>query len=186
MQVITDIHIIIGSVTGTAEGTARYISKHLKSQLFERVTNHSEPEAEAPTTLSLRERLRMDPSLTLSLNRDPTLDDLADHPSRLVIFCVSNTGVGVLPDNLHRLTVQLSNAKSALAHCYFLLINFGDSSFKTFGQSGRTLHGLLARAGATSIGQPLLIDAMHCRYPKLEALKWLIDQLSPLASIESK
>ena len=157
----TELVIVIGSVTGTAEGTARYIAKNLPQYLGTDATTDSH-------------RL-LSANATITLTTQPQVDELADasNASRLWLFCVSNTGQGVLPDHLHPFMVELSKTPHSLQHCHYLLINFGDSSFRTFGQSGRTLKQALYRKSANCLAEPLLIDAMRERYPKIAALKWL-------------
>ncbi|MEM1402700.1 MAG: flavodoxin domain-containing protein [Pseudomonadota bacterium] len=144
---MTRLQIIVGTVTGTAEGVAKYIEREL-SELAD-----------------------------IELTLDTTVEDLTRDPEEVLLFCTSNTGAGDLPDNLLPLYSKLRNEPPNIAGRSYALINLGDSSFPTFGEAGVILHEALLDIGASSIAEPLLIDSSAERYPQKMALDWVREVL---------
>ncbi len=141
------ISIVIGTVTGTALSVGRFLKKQLAHKA------------------------------SVQIHEFPCLDEvLADEPD-LIVFCVSNTGVGELPPSMKKFTVQLAEQNRNLNHLKYLIINLADSSFKSFAKSGETLDEALLETGATNLSERLIIDAMSDRYPRQSALKWIEKEL---------
>ena len=152
------IQIIVGSVTGTAEGVARFLQQKLSgpSLTAGRIAGQTED----------RVKRRID------INLNAGIEDLQRDPEELLVFCTSNTGCGELPGNLLSLYLQLIDAPPNIAGRRYALINLGDSSFPTYGEAGEALHTALQDIGAVPIAEPLLIDASMERYPQKIALDW--------------
>jgi MioC protein len=145
---VQKLQIVVGTVTGTAQGVAEYLRKNLSAEW------------------------------DIGLHEYPDLDDILEGPNQTLLFCVSNTGVGELPPSMRKVYVQLTEQKRDLTGHQYLLINFADSSFKTFGKSGETLENALSACGAYSLDERLTIDAMHERYPRKTALVWVKEMLT--------
>jgi len=140
---LKNLHIVVGTVTGTAQSVAEYINRKLNTQFSIQVHDY------------------------------PDLDEVLTRPNQLIVFCVSNTGVGELPPRMRKVYVQITTEARDLSGLEYLIINLGDSSFKTYGKSGVTLDDALLQCGATNLDEVCLIDAMHERYPRQAALRWL-------------
>ena len=136
------LQIIVGSVTGTAEGVARFLQRELKRDY------------------------------RIEINLSADIQDLKRDPEELLVFCTSNTGCGDLPGNLLPLYLQLLNEPPDIAGRRYALINLGDRSFPTYGEAGEALHTALRDIGAVPIAEPLLIDGSIERYPQKIALEW--------------
>ncbi len=145
---MSKIQIIVGSVTGTAEGVAAHLQKHWQDTHQVRVFH------------------------------DATTAHLVEDPDELLLFITSNTGAGDLPDNIAPLYVGLRNEFPRIAGRKFGLINLGDSSYPTFGEAGKNLYDALVDIGAISAVEPLLVDASEERYPQKMALEWAEDWLA--------
>lgn len=137
------IDIVVGTVTGTALS----ISKYLKKQF--------------------------DTRLNIQMHEYPDLDEILSKESSVLLFCISNTGVGELPPSLQKMYFQLTTQDRDLSKVQYLIINLGDSSFKSFAKSGETLNKALQACGAKPLDERLIIDAMTDRYPRQTALDWL-------------
>lgn len=142
------LHIVVGSVTGTALKTARYIRDGLPEQF------------------------------AVQLHEYPDLDEIVKEPEQTILFCVSNTGAGELPPRMRKVYVQLTEQKRDLSGHRYLLINFADSSYKKFGVSGRVLDNALRRCGALRFAQRLTIDALHEADPRQTCLEWSLQCLT--------
>lgn len=152
------IQIIVGSVTGTAEGVARFLQRELSAPSL--AAGHIAGQTED------RVKRRID------INLNAGIEDLQRDAEELLVFCTSNTGCGELPGNLLSLYLQLIDAPPNIAGRRYALINLGDSSFPTYGEAGEALHTALQDIGAVPIAEPLLIDASIERYPQKIALDW--------------
>ena len=152
------IQIIVGSVTGTAEGVARFLQRELSGPSL----------AAGRIAGQTKDRVKR----RIDLNLNAGIEDLQRDPEELLVFCTSNTGCGELPGNLLSLYLQLIDAPPNIAGCRYALINLGDSSFPTYGEAGEALHTALQDIGAVPIAEPLLIDASIERYPQKIALDW--------------
>lgn len=150
------ISIVIGTVTGTALSVGRFLQKQLNQKA--QIHHHEYP----------------------------CLDEvLLDKPD-LVIFCISNTGVGELPPSMRKFYVQITEQNRKLDALNYLIINLADSSFKSFAKSGETLDEALQSLGAKNLSQRFIIDAMTDRYPRQSALKWIENELISQGLITSR
>ncbi|WP_188150544.1 flavodoxin domain-containing protein [Teredinibacter waterburyi] len=146
------IHIIVGSVMGTAEALANWIANELQSS-----------------------------PLNVRVNREFKAGELFNSADEVVLVCTSNTGMGDLPQNIQPLLTHIGNDYPAIAGRGYGIINLGDSSYPNFAQAGQTLNEAFADIGATLIGEPLVIDALDDQSPEQLCSAWLsswVDQVN--------
>jgi MioC protein len=99
---------------------------------------------------------------------DAKLDD-----RDVVLVCCSTHGDGELPDNIIPFAESLEKAAPDLGHIRYGVIALGDQTYHdTFCGGGKTMDALLARLGATRIGDRLEIDACVQPLPDEDALEW--------------
>jgi MioC protein len=137
------IHIIVGSVMGTALEVAEAVGATLEG------CGHG---------------------CRIDANFKP--GQLGDDPDEVLLICTSNTGMGDLPANIAPLYQHLVRDYPAVAGRRYGIINLGDSSYPNFAQAGVTLDEALADLGAVRIGQPLVLDAIYSDDPADEACTW--------------
>lgn len=141
---MSQIQILVGSVTGNAESIAELAAEELQRK------GHQ-----------------------ISINHFAQVEDLVRSPDEILLICTSNTGAGDLPDNLQPLYVQMTREYPAIAGRQYGLINLGDSSYTTFGEAGRAIDDVFADLGAQRIGEPLVLDACSGDDPEATAREWL-------------
>ena len=139
------LKIILGSAMGGTEQVANYVAANIKGQF-----------AESTKVLT-----------------SANAKDLTEDSGAFLLFMTANTGSGDLPDNILPLYTELKTMLPNIAHRKYALINFGDSSYPTFGQAGHTLTEALKGVGANEIVEPLLIDGSSERYPQITVLEWV-------------
>lgn len=138
------IHILVGSVYGTALHTARELEKELVSA-----------------------------QVHVSVYENPTITALGDAHTALV-FCTSTTGSGELPPNLLPLYVEMNDQFPMLNGRPVGLITLGDSSYMdSFCGAGDTLEQLLEELGGQQLLPRLNIDACETTEPEIAALSWI-------------
>jgi len=145
------IQILVGSVTGTAEALA----DHLADRLGE-AGHHA------------------------WVNDNPSLVDLTRDPEEVLLICTSNTGAGDLPEDLHRLYLDLLSQYPAIAGRRYGIINLGDRGYPTFAEAGQTMDAVLADLGAERLGEPFVHDASTGESPEPLADDWLQDWVNRL------
>ncbi len=150
---MSQIQILVGSVTGNAERIAE-----LASEVLEREGHQ------------------------VSINDYAQVEDLVRSPEEVLLICTSNTGAGDLPDNLQPLYVQMTREFPAIAGRRYGVINLGDSSYTTFGEAGRAIDEAFADLGAQRIGEPLVLDACSGDDPEEAAQQWLTGWSAQLSS----
>lgn len=151
---MSTIHIIVGSVMGTATHMAQTIQSELQ--------HHG---------LSTR----------LDLAFTPQESALAQ--DEVLIVCTSNTGMGDLPENIRPFHTYLSNSYPAIAGKPFAIINLGDSSYPNFAQAGQTIYDALCDLGATPFGDTLVMDALSDENYDDAAKSWVQNHLTKLKAI---
>lgn len=140
------IHIIIGSVMGTAIEVAQAVQ-----QIFS-AAGHE-----------------------VRLNAGFHKGQLDENPSEVILICTSNTGMGDLPLNIVPFYEHLKTDFPKIAGRRYGVINLGDSSYPNFAQAGKTLDEAMADLGAQRIGEPLILDAIYSIDPVAEARAWAED-----------
>mmetsp|Transcript_19481 Transcript_19481/g.77717 ORF Transcript_19481/g.77717 Transcript_19481/m.77717 type:complete len:583 (-) Transcript_19481:1279-3027(-) len=81
---------------------------------------------------------------------------------RLVLFVVSTTGDGVVPDEMKifwRILLNKNLSNTALADLRYCVVGLGDSGYDLFNAAARKLDKRLLSLGATQCLQPVLCDA---------------------------
>ena len=142
-QFMAAIHIIVGSVMGTALEVAQALK-----QTLDAAGHH----------------VRVNPSFHKA--------QLEENPDEVILICTSNTGMGDVPMNLVPFLEHLKNDYPAIAGRRYGVVNLGDSSYPNFAQAGKTLDEAMADLGASRIGEPLIIDAIYVDDPAAEAVTW--------------
>lgn len=140
------IHIIVGSVMGTALEVAQAVQ-----QIFS-AAGHD-----------------------VRVNADFRKGQLDENPGEVILICTSNTGMGDLPLNVVPFYEHLKNDFPRIAGRRYGVINLGDSSYPNFAQAGKTLDDAMADLGAQRIGEPLVLDAIYSDDPAAEARTWAQD-----------
>lgn len=147
---MSQIQILVGSVTGTAEEVAKVVADTLEAN------GH-----------------------TAEINTAAQVEDLVRAPEEVLLICTANTGAGDLPDNLQPLYHQITREFPAIAGRRYGVINLGDSSYATFGEAGQALDDALEDLGAQRLGEPLLLDASTGDDPEELAQNWLSEHWLP-------
>lgn len=142
------LHIVAGSVTGTALKAARYIRSHLQERF------------------------------DIQLHEYPDLDNIITAPEQWIVFCVSNIGDGELPPSMRKVWVQLTEQNRDLTGHRYWMINIGDSSYRKFGLSGKILDDALRRCGGKRLAGRFTIDVLQEEDPATAALQWLLEVLN--------
>jgi MioC protein len=138
------IHILVGSVMGTAEGVAAAMDAEL------RALGHSS-----------------------RVNFSPEVADLLGDAEEILLVCTSNTGSGDLPDNIQPLYLALTRDYPAIAGRRYGMVNLGDSSYVSFNEGGRALDAAFEDLGARRLGEPLVLDASEGEDPEELARTWV-------------
>ena len=115
------IHIIVGSVMGTALEVAQAVAQSLRSAGHE---------------------TRLNPAFSKG--------QLEQNPAEIILIVTSNTGMGDLPMNIAPLYAHLKNDYPRIAGRRYGVINLGDSSYPNFAQAGKTLDEDLPATRATN------------------------------------
>jgi MioC protein len=137
------IHIIVGSVMGTALEVAQAVEQEFRHAGHE-----------------------------VRLNAGFRKGQLDDNPAEVILICTSNTGMGDLPLNIVPFYDHLKNDYPRIAGHRYGIINLGDSSYPNFAQAGKTLDETMADLGAQRIGAPLVLDAIDIDDPITAARTW--------------
>lgn len=140
---MAQIHIIVGSVMGTALEVAEAVAATLEG------CGHS-------------------PRINTAFQPGQLTGALDD----VILICTSNTGMGDLPSNIAPLYAHLRNEAPAIAGRRYGVINLGDSSYPNFAQAGVTLDEAMADLGAVRVGEPLVMDAILTSDHTDEACTW--------------
>lgn len=140
---MADIHIIVGTVMGTALDVANAL---------------------AATFAEMNHNCRV--------NTQFQAGQLEAQPEELIILCTSNTGMGDLPANIAPLYQHLTTDFPNIAGRRYGVVNLGDSSYPNFAQAGKTLDEAMADIGATRMGEPCVLDAIYTDDPAAEAQAW--------------
>lgn len=150
---MANIHIVVGSVMGTAYGVAFSVKAVLEG------LGHS---------VNIIEHFKPDnfPGGNLS-------HCLSD--GSLVLVCTSNTGMGDLPESIASFYTHLINDNPPIYGLRYGLINLGDSSYPNFGEAGIRLDETLSDLGARRIGDLLTLDAIEAVNPEDSAASWIAE-----------
>lgn len=143
LEVMADIHIIVGTVMGTALEVAQAMSTTLRG---------------------LGHNCRIDAQFERG--------QLAKKSDELILICTSSTGMGDLPASIAPLLQHLTNDLPDIADRRYGIVSLGDSSYPNFAQAGKTLDEAMADIGAVRVGEPCVLDAIYVDDPIAEAQVW--------------
>lgn len=141
---MSKLHIIVGTVSGTALEAAEIASQQLSLKGHE-----------------------------VKLNAQFQAVDLQNAKDEITLICTSNTGMGDLPANITPLLIHLSNDYPNISGASYAIVNLGDSSYPNFAQAGRTLDEALQDLGAQALVEMLVIDALYDDDLECVLLPWL-------------
>lgn len=142
------LHILVGTVTNTAEFVAQAIQMDC-TDLVDDI-----------------EVQMMDGLDTRVFGEAPAQDTL-------YLICSSTYGTGDVPDNAQALYAALAAEPRFLGHVRYGVISLGDSSYvQTFCGGGKRFDERLSDLGARRIGEVFCHDASASADPESEATAW--------------
>ena len=138
------IHILVGTMTGTAQ---------LCAQEMELALDDGETQVE---TLLMDE-----------------LDSAVFQKEGVFLICTSTYGQGDVPDNARKLYEHLGQTRPDLSHVRYGVFGLGDRTYaETFNFGGKRFDELLTELGAKRIGERHKHDASSGILPEETALEW--------------
>jgi MioC protein len=144
------IHILVGTMTGTAQ---------LCAQEMELALDDGETQV---ATLMMDE-----------------LDSSVFSLEGVFLICTSTYGQGDVPDNARKLYEDLQAKRPNLSHVRYGVFGLGDRTYaETFNFGGKRFDELLAALGAQRIGERHAHDASSGVLPEETALEWCQDWLA--------
>jgi len=144
------IHILVGTMTGTAQ---------LCAQEMELALDDGETQV-----------------ATLMMDR---LDASVFSREGVFLICTSTYGQGDVPDNARALYEDLKAKRPALSHVLYGVFGLGDRTYaETFNFGGKRFDELLAELGARRVGERHMHDASSGILPEETALEWCQDWLA--------
>jgi MioC protein len=144
------IHILVGTMTGTAQ---------LCAQEMELALDDGE------TAVS-----------TLMMDR---LDSTVFSHEGVFLICTSTYGQGDVPDNARALYEDLKAKRPDLSHVLYGVFGLGDRTYaETFNFGGKRFDELLAELGAKRVGERHMHDASSGILPEETALEWCQEWLA--------
>jgi MioC protein len=143
------IHILVGTMTGTAQLCAQEMELAL-----------DDGETQVATLL-------MD-----------NLDSSVFSRDGVFLVCTSTYGQGDVPDNARALYEDLKAKRPKLSQVRYGVFGLGDRTYaETFNFGGKRFDELLAELGAQRIGERYMHDASSGVLPEETALEWCQDWL---------
>ena len=143
------IHILVGTMTGTAQ---------LCAQEMELALDDGETQV-----------------ATLMMDR---LDASVFSRDGVFLICTSTYGQGDVPDNARALYEDLKAKRPDLSHVLYGVFGLGDRTYaETFNFGGKRFDELLADLGARRVGERHMHDASSGILPEETALEWCQDWL---------
>jgi MioC protein len=144
------IHILVGTMTGTAQ---------LCAQEMELVLDDGETQVST---------LMMD-----------ALDSSVFSREGVFLVCTSTYGQGDVPDNARALYEDLKAKRPDLSHVLYGVFGLGDRTYaETFNFGGKRFDELLGELGAERIGERHTHDASSGILPEETALEWCQEWLA--------
>jgi MioC protein len=144
------IHILVGTMTGTAQ---------LCAQEMELALDDGETQV---ATLMMDE-----------------LDSSVFSLEGVFLICTSTYGQGDVPDNARKLYEDLQAKRPNLSHVRYGVFGLGDRTYaETFNFGGKRFDELLAALGAQRIGERHAHDASSGVLPEETALEWCQEWLA--------
>ena len=144
------IHILVGTMTGTAQ---------LCAQEMELALDDGETQVS-----------------TLLMDR---LDSSVFSSEGVFLICTSTYGQGDVPDNARALYEDLKAKRPDLSHVLYGVFGLGDRTYaETFNFGGKKFDELLAQLGAERVGERHMHDASSGVLPEETALEWCQEWLA--------
>ena len=144
------IHILVGTMTGTAQ---------LCAQEMELALDDGETQV-----------------ATLMMDR---LDASVFSREGVFLICTSTYGQGDVPDNARALYEDLKAKRPDLSHVLYGVFGLGDRTYaETFNFGGKRFDELLAELGARRVGERHMHDASSGVLPEETALEWCQEWLA--------
>ena len=144
------IHILVGTMTGTAQ---------LCAQEMELALDDGETQVS-----------------TLMMDQ---LDSSVFSREGVFLICTSTYGQGDVPDNARALYEDLKAKRPDLAHVLYGVFGLGDRTYsETFNFGGKRFDELLAELGARRVGERHKHDASSGVLPEETALEWCQEWLA--------
>ena len=144
------IHILVGTMTGTAQ---------LCAQEMELALDDGETQVS-----------------TLLMDR---LDSSVFSSEGVFLICTSTYGQGDVPDNARALYEDLKAKRPDLSHVLYGVFGLGDRTYaETFNFGGKRFDELLAELGARRVGERHMHDASSGVLPEETALEWCQEWLA--------
>jgi MioC protein len=148
------IHILVGTMTGTAQLCAQEMELALD---------------DAETQVST---LMMD-------GLDSSVFDAQRSRDGVFLICTSTYGQGDVPDNARALYEDLKAKRPDLSRVRYGVFGLGDRTYaETFNFGGKRFDELLAELGARRIGERHMHDASSGVLPEETALEWCREWLA--------
>ena len=145
-----NIHILVGTMTGTAQ---------LCAQEMELALDDGETQVS-----------------TLMMDQ---LDATVFQREGVFLICTSTYGQGDVPDNARALYEDLKAKRPDLSHVRYGVFGLGDRTYaETFNFGGKRFDELLAELGARRIGERHMHDASSGVLPEETALEWCQEWLA--------
>ncbi|TNI95829.1 sulfite reductase [Aeromonas veronii] len=146
------LNLVVGSMLGAAE----YVADHV-ANLLEQAGHQTR------------------------IHNPAKLAEVLDDAGSILLVITSTHGAGDVPDNLQPFAKDLAEQHPDLNSLKYGVIALGDSSYDTFCQGGKTLDRLLAKCGASRIGERLDIDVTQHEIPEDAAEVWIRDWMTMIA-----
>ena len=144
------IHILVGTMTGTAQLCAQEMELAL-----------DDGETQVATVM-------MD-----------GLDSAVFERDGVFLICTSTYGQGDVPDNARALYEDLKGKRPNLSHVRYGVFGLGDRTYaETFNFGGKRFDEVLTELGAQRIGERHMHDASSGVLPEETALEWCQDWLA--------
>lgn len=103
------------------------------------------------------------------------------------LICSSTYGQGDVPDNAMKFYEAVGQQSPALGHVQYGVFALGDRTYAdTFCHGGKRFDELMARLGATRVGEVMRHDASAGTVPEVVAVEWIRTWLDALGTAEAK
>jgi len=148
------IHILVGTMTGTAQLCAQEMELALDDGATQVAT------------------LMMD-------QLDSSIFEEERSRGGAFLICTSTYGQGDVPDNARALYEDLKSKRPDLSHVLYGVFGLGDRTYaETFNFGGKRFDELLAELGARRVGERHMHDASSGILPEETALEWCQEWLA--------
>lgn len=150
------IHILVGTMTGTAQLCAQEMELALD-------------DGETRVATHLMDGL------------DSSIFSKERSGEGAFLICTSTYGQGDVPDNARALYEDLKAKRPDLSHVRYGVFGLGDRTYaETFNFGGKRFDEILAQLGARRVGERHMHDASSGVLPEETALEWCQDWLAKL------